>query len=461
MSHTRKAKIVAKIADNRSEPEFLKSLFDAGADVAWLNTAHQGEPETIDVVNKIRAITTTMPIMIDTKGPEVRTKDVEKPIEIKKGDHIVFTGDDTFTGPNVVRVTYKNFHNEIPVGEVITYDDALIEFVVEEKLPKGIKCVVNNAGLLKNKKSLNVPNVHIDLPALSEKDKGFIHFCAKHNIDFIAHSFVRNKKDLMEIQKITDQYPTYEPKIIAKIENREGFDNVKEILKHKHCAGLMVARGDLGAEVPIEELPFMQKKMVEACLETGKYCIVATQVLESMIKNPRPTRAEVSDIGNAILDGTGAMSMSGETAYGDYPVEATKMMGRVMSYTESKRDDLLRFTMEPKSPSPVFKTAKTLIKKAVSAKAEIILTVGCDMNLHRALSAYRPSVSVIAGCTRERDVRELGMAYAVKGIMITEQKLSSFATYLHNSYKPKAKVLVIEKKGKSYSSSVKTVSAIK
>ncbi len=438
----RKSKILAKIADNRSEPEFLKSLFDAGADVAWINTAHQGEEETINVIQKIRSISMTMPIMIDTKGPEVRTKDIEKPFEVKKGDHIIFTGDVSYTGQNVVHVTYPNFHKEIPVGEVILYDDALIETIVVEKMPKGIKCVVNNPGLIKNKKSLNIPNVHIDLPALSEKDKGFIHFCAKNNVDFIIHSFVRNKQDIFDIKKITDKYPNYDAKIIAKIENREGFDNVKDILKH--CDGLMVARGDLGAEVPLEELPYMQKKMVEASLEAGKYCIVATQVLESMIKNPRPTRAEVSDIGNAVLDGSGAMSMSGETAYGEYPIEATTIMGRVMKYTENVRDELVHFSAEPKNPSKLFKLAKDTIAKAEKAKAAAIFAVDCDISFLRALSAYRPSVMVIAGCTSDADVRELGLAYGIKGLLIAEADAANLASQVKNHFKPKDAILVVQ-----------------
>jgi pyruvate kinase len=460
MINERKTKILAKIADNRSEAEFLKTLFDAGADVAWLNTAHQGEAETIDVVKRIRSISTSVPIMIDTKGPEVRTRDVEQPIEIKKGDHIIFTGDVSQVGPNIVHVSYANFHNEIPVGEHILYDDASIEFTVIEKLPKGIKCEVGSKGLIKNKKSINVPNVHIDLPALSEKDKGFIHFCAKNNIDFIAHSFVRGKKDLMEIKKITDQYPDYEPKIISKLENRQGFDNVQEILKHS--AGLMVARGDLGAEVPLEEMPFMQKGMVQASLEAGKYCIVATQVLESMIKNPRPTRAEVCDIGNAVLDGTGAMSMSGETAYGDYPFEATKTMGRVMAYTEKKRAELVHNATTPKNKSAQYKLATSLLKKAERAKARAIFAVGLPIETLRAFSQIRSNMLVIAACANEVDVRELGLAYGVRGVYIPEPTAGALARAAQGSFlAPKDKVLVLEPKKKSVVATVKAFQAIK
>lgn len=408
----KRAKILAKIADNRSEPAFLKSVFDAGADVAWLNTAHQDEPATLEVMNKIRSITEEIPIMIDTKGPEVRTKDVTTPIEIKAGDSIIFTGDLTYTGDKVIHVTYSNFHNEVPVGESILYDDAAIEIVVEEKLEKGIRCVVKSSGLIKNKKSLNVPNVHIKLPALSDKDKSFMHFCAKNDVDYIIHSFVRTKEDIFEIKEILKQYPDYKGKIIAKIENREGFDHVEEILDN--CEGLMVARGDLGAEVPLPELPYMQKKMVEASLRKGKYCIVATQVLESMIKNPRPTRAEVTDVANAVLDGTDAISMSGETAYGDYPVEATTLMGKVMAYTENKRAELVHFNTLPQVKSEAYTSARSIIDSLKDEKA--IFATGIDISVLRAIAAYRPAVRVYVGDISIQDRRELRLAYAIYGI---------------------------------------------
>lgn len=412
MQSSRKSKIVVKIADNRSEPFFLKSLFDAGADVAWLNTAHQDEEATIEVINRIRAISMNVPILIDTKGPEVRTKNVEVPFEVKAEDYVTFTGDPSVTGHNVVLVTYPNFHNEVPVGEVITYDDASVEMIVEEKLPNAIKCVVKNSGMIKSKKSLNIPNVHIALPALSEKDTNFIHFCAKHNVDYVIHSFVRNVADLNEIKEITAKYPEYRGKIIAKIENREGFDNVEDILDN--CEGLMVARGDLGAEVPLEELPYMQKKMVEACLVRGKYCIVATQVLESMIKNPRPTRAEVTDAANAILDGSGAVSMSGETAYGEYPLEATNTMGRIMKYTEDKREELVHFVAEPKIHTEEYKKAKEIVEEAKAKKATAIIVVSNNAEISRALSAYRPTAVVVPAGIKEEEDRELMLAYAVR-----------------------------------------------
>lgn len=457
MIENRKSKIVAKIADNKSDELFLKNLFAAGADVAWLNTAHQGEADALEVVKRIRAVTTTIPIMIDTKGPEVRTQDVEKPIIVKAGDVVVLTGDKSLTGENVVHVSYGNFHNEVPVGESILYDDASIELVVKGKVDRGLSCEVKSAGTLKSKKSLNVPNVHISLPALSEKDRGFIHFCAKNGIDFISHSFVRSKEDIFEIKDILKQYPDYKGKIISKIENRKGFNNVHEILEHSD--GLMVARGDLGAEVPLEELAFMQKKMVEAALLKGKYCIVATQVLDSMIKNPRPTRAEVTDVSNAILDGSGAISMSGETAYGDYPFEATKTMARIMKYTELRRSDLIHFTAIPQIVSPAYTKAKEIIKEADSVKAVCIVVVSKDLDLVRALSAYRPEQLVIPVCVSESDVRELMLAYAIRPVFSSAPEVNNVLAVLKESdFTNDQKILVVEQIGDIYKTKVTTLS---
>jgi len=456
---TRKTKILAKIADNRCGVEFIKSIFDAGANVAWLNTAHQDEKDTLKVVENIRKVSNFIPIAIDTKGPEIRTKNIETPIEVKKGDHVVITGDHSQTGDKVVHVSYPNFHNEIPVGEVILYDDAIIEMVVINKTSNGIKCIVNNSGVIKNKKSLNIPNVHIKLPALSEKDKKFIHFCARENIDFITHSFMRSREDIAEIKKITDTYPDYRPKIIAKIENKEGFKNLHDILKH--CDGLMVARGDLGAEVGLENVPYMQKKMVEACLEMGKYCVVATQALESMIKNPRPTRAEVSDVANAVLEGTGAMSMSGETAYGDYPIESVLMMSKVMKTLEETRGDLIHFKAKPKHPSKEFKLAQKAVNKAMRKKVAAIVAFHCDIAYLRGLSAYRPDMPIFAGCDREEDVRELGITYGISPLPVTERSVKNVISYAKYAIEPNEKVMVIEPAKKGYKISIKAFGKLK
>lgn len=414
----RKAKIVAKIADNKSEVPFLKMVVDAGVDVLWLNTAHQDEPEALELVKRIRSVTTRIPIMIDTKGPEIRTKNVEAPFEVKTGDIITFTGDHSVTGKNVVHVSYPNFHNEVPVGSLVLYDDASIETVVTEKAKNGLRCVVKGAGLIKNKKSLNIPDVRIELPSLTDKDKRFIRFCAQHDIDYIAHSFVRSKEDLQAIYDVLKEFPDYKPKIMAKIENREGFQKLGEILDD--CHAIMVARGDLGAEVLMEELPYMQKQMVRQALEKGKDVIVATQALDSMIRNPRPTRAEVSDVANAILDGASGVSLSGETAYGDYPKEAVEMMARVMRYTETKREELIHFGSTPKHKDRYIKDAQAMLKAAAKAKADAIIVASPDKLLSKALAMFRPSVPVLPIGLTPADAREVMFSYAVRPILSNE-----------------------------------------
>lgn len=407
----RNAKIIGKIADNKSEVAFIKSLFDNGVDVAWLNTAHQDEADTIPVLERIRSISLDVPILIDTKGPEIRTKNIETPIEVVTGEEFIITGDLSVTGGKVVYAAYENLAAEVPVGTQILIDDG--EFGCTVKAVEGTKliCVAGNDGKIKNKKSINIPGVHIELPALSEKDKGFVHFCAKHDIDYIIHSFVRNKKDIFEIKDILKEYPNHNVKIIAKIENREGFDNIDEILEN--CEGLMVARGDLGVEVPFEEVPYMQKLMVNRAIEMGKYSIVATQALHTMIENPRPTRAEVSDVANAVLDGADGVSMSGETAYGKYPLEAVNAMARIMRFTEAHRDDLSFTSAIPTKTHPLHVVAESVVFTADASHAAAIIVPCVDAAIAQVLSAFRPETPIFALSPKGDVVRALKLAYGV------------------------------------------------
>lgn len=429
----RKSKIVGKIADNKSEIPFLESVFEAGVDVAWLNTAHQGVEDTKMVIERIRSVAPNVGIMIDTKGPEVRTKNVDEPFDIKTGDTLYITGnlEHRNEGSHVVHVDYANFHNEVPVGTVVLYDDASLGFIVDEVVGDTLKCTVQNGGTIKNKKSINTPNVHIDLPALTEKDKSFIEFCGEYKVEYIIHSFMRSKQDIDDILAITSKYPGYSPKIVAKIENREGFDNLEEILDN--CDGLMVARGDLGAEVPFMEMPYMQKKMIEMAVKKGKSCIVATQVLDSMIKNPRPTRAEVLDVGNAVLEGSGAVSMSGETAYGDYPIEAITLMSEIMGYTESKIDDLLHYNFGPEVKTPAFDLAKQIADEAKASGSKAILASVTDASLLYALSAWRPSCVVLAGVVNQNDIYHLSLYYAIRSVKVEAPSIKDLVAQLDTS----------------------------
>jgi len=411
MGTHRSAKIIGKIADNNSEVDFIKNLFANGVDVAWLNTAHQGEEDALGVVDRIRSISTDVPILIDTKGPEIRTKNVEAPIEVAAGEEFIITGDLSVTGEKVVHAAYENLAAEVPVGTQILIDDGKFACVVKTVDGTKLVCVAETSGVIKNKKSINIPGVHIELPALSDKDKGFVHFCAKHEIDYIIHSFIRNKEDIFEIKNILKEYPNNKVKIIAKIENREGFDNIDEILEN--CEGLMVARGDLGVEVPFEEVPYMQKQMVRRAIEMGKYSIVATQALHSMVENPRPTRAEVSDVANAVLDGADGVSMSDETAFGKYPMESTTTMARIMKFTEEHRDDMMYTDATPLSDHPLHVVAESVVFTADASHAVAIVVPSKTADIAQVIAAFRPKTPVFALSSEGDVVRTLKLAYAV------------------------------------------------
>lgn len=329
----KRTKIVATISDRRCEVGFLKELHEAGMNVVRLNTAHQTLDEAMKVVRNVRAVSDKIALLIDTKGPEIRTRMVEVPVRVEKGEMIYMSGNLSATSDKkLVHVSYENFARDINIGAKILIDDGEVELVVRDKKGDMLELVASNPGDIKDKKSINVPGVNIHLESLSDKDRIFIEFAIENKLDFIAHSFVRNKEDVIEIQKILDEHNS-KIKIIAKIENQEGVDHIDEILDHVY--GIMVARGDLAIEIDAEKIPRIQRYIVSKCIESKKPVIVATQMLHTMIDHPRPTRAEVSDIANAIFSGTDAIMLSGETAYGDYPVEAVKVMTKVAEANES------------------------------------------------------------------------------------------------------------------------------
>ncbi|MDE5610409.1 MAG: pyruvate kinase, partial [Odoribacter sp.] len=327
----KRTKIVATISDKRCDIDFLKELYEAGVNVVRLNTAHQTLDEAMKVVNNVRAVSDNLSLLIDTKGPEVRTTGIGTPLRVEKGETVYMSGDVDVTGDRMIHVSYGNFVQDVQVGAKVLIDDGDVEFVVKEKMPDRLVLVASNPGEIKNKKSVNVPGACMRLESLSEKDRIFIDFAIKNKLDFIAHSFVRNKEDVLQIQQILDEYGS-KIKIIAKIENQEGVDHIDEILDHVY--GVMVARGDLAIEIDAEKIPRIQRLIVNKCIESKKPVIIATQMLHTMIDHPRPTRAEVSDIANAVFSGTDAIMLSGETAYGDYPLEAVKVMTRVAEANE-------------------------------------------------------------------------------------------------------------------------------
>ncbi|MBV5314269.1 MAG: pyruvate kinase [Prolixibacteraceae bacterium] len=407
MKHT---KIVATISDKRCEVEFLQQLYDAGMNVARLNTAHISTESAVNMIKNVRAVSDSIGILVDTKGPEIRTKNISEPIEVKEGDIIRIKGGEGQSNQEIFYVSYEQIHRDLPVGNQILIDDGDMALEVIEQAKDYLVCRVLNSGQIKNKKSVNTPGISVDLPSISEKDVEFIEFAAKNDVDFIAHSFVRNKKDVLAVQEILDKFDS-RIKIIAKIENLDGVNNIDEILQHAY--GIMVARGDLGIEIPAEKIPSIQRKLIRKAVQQKKPVIIATQMLHSMIDNPRPTRAEVSDVATAIYDRTDAIMLSGETAYGNYPVESVKVMSKIALEVEASKDRRNDLPV----PRLDNETSAFLAEAAVLASKELkvnaIVTDTLTGKIARYIAAFRGALPVFAKCHNGRVKRELALSYGV------------------------------------------------
>ena len=334
----KQTKIVASISDRRCEQDFIRKLFFAGMNVVRMNTAHATTDGIRNIVKNVRAVSPHIGIMIDTKGPEVRTTGVDAPLKYKVGDVVkIFGRPEMDSSHDIVNVSYRDITKDVRVGDDILFDDGELDMRVIENNGPMLVAQVQNEGVLGAHKSVNIPGEHIDLPALTEKDKQNILLAIELDIDFIAHSFVRNANDVKEVQQILDAHHS-DIKIISKIENQEGVDNIDEIIDASY--GIMIARGDLGIEVPIERIPGIQRQIIRKCVAKRKPVIVATQMLHTMINNPRPTRAEVTDIANAIYYRTDALMLSGETASGKYPLEAVQTMARIAEQAEKDKSHI-------------------------------------------------------------------------------------------------------------------------
>ena len=383
--------------------------------VARINSAHASIEGAQTVVDNIRKVSDKIGILIDTKGPEVRLTAMENSVGfiVKEGDIIeIRNGINNSCSNKVLYTTCPSFVSDVPAGAKILLDDGSIELTVKEKHEDRLICTVQNPGAIKGKKSVNVPNVHISLPALTDKDKSFVRWAISSNIDFIAHSFVRNKEDLFEIQEILDAEKSH-IKIISKIENNQGIDNIDEILTY--CYGVMIARGDLGVEIAAEKLPLIQRNLINKCRARKKPVIVATQMLHSMIENPRPTRAEVSDVANAILQSTDAIMLSGETASGKYPIEAVKTMSRIALETEESLPvppdvDLVNVT---KPIAGVL--ARSLVAATLKLPVKAIIFDTWSGRTGRYLAEFRPKVPIYAMCYNGFTMRELALTYDIYG----------------------------------------------
>ncbi len=414
----RKTKIVCTIGPSSESLENTKKLISAGMNVARLNFSHGDYEEHGNRIKAIRQasqeLNKTVAILLDTKGPEIRLgKLKEEPIDLVQGEYITLTTEEILGDINRVPVTYKELPSDVSVGATILIDDGLIGLTVLDIQGTEIKCQIVNSGQIKSKKGVNVPGVAISMPGLTEKDISDIKFGIEVGVDFIAASFVRRASDVLEIRELLERHDARHIHIISKIENQQGVDNLDEILEVSD--GLMVARGDLGVEIPAEEVPLVQKQMIEKCNRAGKPVITATQMLDSMQRNPRPTRAEASDVANAIFDGTDAIMLSGETAAGKYPVESVQTMSRIAESAESALHYREIFTKQANAQQTSVTEAisQAVANSALDLEAKAIVTSTESGYTARMVSKYKPKSPIIAVTPVEQVLRRLQLVWGV------------------------------------------------
>lgn len=428
----KRTKIVATISDLNCDTAFIRSMYEEGMDVVRLNTAHQDREATLKVVENVRKASYRIALLLDTKGPEIRTMPGNTlPMDVSEGEEIHVYNKGFFQEQEkAFEVSFDRFSEEVmdSSSASILLDDGDIELTVKETKANHLVCRAGSGGTIKARKSVNVPGARFSLPSLSEKDRDYIQFAIENNLDFIAHSFVRDKQDILEIQKLLDEHNS-PIKIIAKIENQEGVDNIDDILEVAY--GIMVARGDLAIEIPYAKIPGIQKDIINKCILKRKPVIVATQMLHSMIENPRPTRAEVADVASAIYSQTDAMMLSGETAYGKYPVESVKTMANIAMEVEKSKESY------HDSPTVVLSSdisaylSKSAVKASIRLNAAALVADSYSGRTIRNIGAFRNKVPVFAMCYDERLVRELALTYGINPWFM--ERCSNSTEFIRNS----------------------------
>lgn len=425
----KKTKIVCTIGPASENKEVFKELVKQGLNVARLNFSHGDHEEHLKRINMIKEVRQEMgepvAIILDTKGPEIRTGKFSAPVELKEGQTFTLSTTERLGDQTGCMISYDGLAKDVEVGNKILIDDGLVELeVIEPPSDSEIVCRVNNAGMVKNHKGVNVPGVKINLPALTPKDIADIEFGIKQGIDFIAASFIRKADDVLAIREVLERNNAFDVHIISKIENQEGVDNLDEIIRVSD--GLMVARGDLGVEIPTEQVPLEQKDMIRKCNHVGKPVITATQMLDSMIRNPRPTRAETTDVANAIFDGTDAIMLSGETAAGKYPVEAVKTMATIAQATEHALDyyELMAAKHAKKANDVTYAVSHATVTTAHDLEASAIITATSSGFTARKISENRPEAPIIAACVNEKTRRKLSLVWGVYSFIIEEKETS-------------------------------------
>ncbi|MDW3893906.1 pyruvate kinase [Staphylococcus saprophyticus] len=416
----RKTKIVCTIGPASQSEEMLEKLIKAGMNVARLNFSHGDHAEhkaRIDTIRKVsKRLGKTVAILLDTKGPEIRTHNMKDGlIELEKGSEVTVSMTEVEGTPEKFSVTYENLINDVEEGSYILLDDGLIELQVKsiDKANGEVLCDVLNTGELKNKKGVNLPGVKVSLPGITDKDADDINFGISEGVDFIAASFVRRPSDVLDIRKLLEAKQNKNISIIPKIENQEGIDNIKEILEVSD--GLMVARGDMGVEIPPESVPMVQKDLIRQCNKLGKPVITATQMLDSMQRNPRATRAEASDVANAIYDGTDAVMLSGETAAGQYPEEAVKTMRNIAVSAEAAQDykKLLSDRTKLVETSLVNAIGVSVAHTALNLNVKAIVAATESGSTARTISKYRPQSDIIAVTPNAETARQCALVWGI------------------------------------------------
>ncbi|AWZ47658.1 pyruvate kinase [Clostridiaceae bacterium 14S0207] len=415
----KKTKIICTIGPASKDKETIKKLIESGMNASRHNFSHgthETHKENMDTVKEIREeLNKHIAIVLDTKGPEIRTGDFNKDkVELKEGTKFtIICGEEVLGNENRCSVTYDNLYQDVKPGDSILIDDGLVGLKVEEILENEIHCIVINSGVVSNHKGINVPNVSIKLPSLTQKDIEDLRFGVEQEIDAVAASFIRTGEDVLNIRNTLNKFGGKNILIFSKIENREGVDNIDKIIKYSD--GIMVARGDLGVEIPAEEVPIVQKMIIEKCNIVGKPVITATQMLDSMMRNPRPTRAEASDVANAIFDGTDAIMLSGETANGKYPVEAVKTMARIAERSEAalKYENLGKVPNGNKQITVPDAISFATCATAKELHARAIITATQSGHSAKSVSKYRPESPIIAVTPYEKVARKLALSWGI------------------------------------------------
>lgn len=419
----RKTKIVCTIGPSSEKEEVLRQLMLEGMSVARLNFSHGSIAEhkvKVDRIKKLREeLDLPISIMFDTKGPEIRLGKLKDDMEpyLNVSDQYILTTDDIEGDEKMASISYSHLPEDIKIGDRILIDDGLVELKVTSVEGNKIFTRVANGGFIKSNKGVNVPDVKLRLPSLTEKDIKDLKFGVQEDIEFIAASFIRSKEDVLKIRSVLEEEGNFDIKIISKIESKEGLDNIDEIIEVSD--GIMVARGDLGVEIPTEEVPLAQKRIIKKCNLLGKPVITATQMLDSMIRNPRPTRAEANDVANAVLDGTDAIMLSGETASGAYPLEAVRTMAKIAKKTEESIDykELLRNKISSQENTVTNSIGKSTCTIASDISAKAIITATTSGTTSRAISKFRPENPIVAVTTDKKVRRQLELSWGIVSLI--------------------------------------------